>query len=193
VSWVPSAVSASPALVSSSSMLMVTITDAGAPPTVGWSSAFNSRVQASSSASWSRCTWGAFIRNLDDGAGFVFESCAAWCGERIQDRVQLSTNRVGEPALQQPHAVAALVEFQIPPVLLQLVIDRFRAVRIGSSHYRLGEPVQLRRRRGKQLLRRLDGCWVETGPGECVQGPLHNLYLGGTHHTIPLQRRQPRQ
>jgi hypothetical protein len=199
VSWVPSAVSASPALASSSCRVMVTITDAGTPPTVGWSSAFNNRAQASSSASWSRCNRGAFIRDLDHGPGFVFDRSRAGCGEWVQDGVQLGTDGVAEPALQLPHAVAALCQLQMAPVLLQLVIDRFRPVGVGGSHDSLGELVQLCQGQdgclfGEQLLSRRNGLRVEAGPGgECVYGPFHNLHLRRTDHTVTLQRGELRQ
>ena len=97
-----------------------------------------------------------------------------------------------------PHAVPALFQFKAAPVVLQLVIDGFRSVRVGSIHDRVCEPLQLRRRQddgilGEQLLRRLDRCWVEGGAGESVHSPFHNLHLLRTHHTVALQRRQLRQ
>jgi hypothetical protein len=167
VSWVPSAVLASPVLASSSCRLMVTTTDAGTPSTDGWSSALRSRAQASSSASWSRCTAG---RSSGIWPVLVFESCAVWCGEWVRDGVQLGTDGVAEPAVQLPHAVAALVEFEIAPVVSQLIVQGLCAVGVGGSDDRLGEPVQLCRGQdgclvGEQLLSRLHGLRVEAGPG----------------------------
>jgi hypothetical protein len=96
---------------------------------------------------------GAFIWDVDDGAVVVFDRGAAGCGERVHDGVQLRTDGVAEPALQPPHAVAALVEFEIAPVLLQLVIDRFGAVGVGGIYDGVGELVQLCRGAGWVLVR----------------------------------------
>jgi hypothetical protein len=61
----------------------------------------------------------AFIRDLDEVAVFVFDRAAgSWCGEWVQDGVQLGTDGVAEPAVQLPHAVPPLVEFEMAPVVL---------------------------------------------------------------------------
>ena len=65
--------------------------------------------------------------------------------ERVQDGVQLGTHSVAEFALQMPHAVPALLEFQISAVLLQLVIDGFRPVRISSIDHAERVAAQLGR------------------------------------------------
>lgn len=96
---------------------------------------------------------GTFIGDLDDVAVFVFDGAAAGCGEWVQDRVQLGTDGVGEPAVQMPPAVPALFQLHIAPVVLQLVIDGFRAVGVGSIHHRLGEPLQLSGRQEGCLFR----------------------------------------
>jgi anti-sigma factor RsiW len=118
VSWVPSAVSASPVLACSSGRVMVTITAAGTPPTVGWSSAFNNPGAGFFECIVEPLHMGAFIRNLDDVAVFVFNAAGSWCGEWVHDGVQLGTDGVAEPAVQLPHAVPPLVEFEMAPVVL---------------------------------------------------------------------------
>jgi hypothetical protein len=169
----------------------VTITAAGTPPTDGWSSALSNRAQASSSASWSPLHRRPFIRDLDEVAVFVFDRGAAGCGEWVQDGVQLGTDGVAEPAVQLPHAVPPLVEFEMAPVLLQLVIDWFGPVGIGGGDDGLGDPVQLCWGQdgclvGEQLLSRLHGLRVEAGPAECVYGPFHDLYLCRADYTVTL-------
>jgi hypothetical protein len=52
--------------------------------------------------------------------------------QRVEDRIQLGADGRSEFALQQPHAIAALFQVQIAAVLLQLVIDWFGSVGIGS-------------------------------------------------------------
>jgi len=47
-------------------------------------------------------------------------------GQGIQDGIQLCADGSAEFALQLPHAVAALLQLQMPTVLLQLIIDGFR-------------------------------------------------------------------
>ena len=64
------------------------------------------------------------VGDVDDGAVVILDRAAAGCRQRIQDRIQLGTDGVGESACQMPHAVAALLQLQIPAVLLQLIIDR---------------------------------------------------------------------
>ena len=73
---------------------------------------------------------GPFIRYLG-GIAVWSSMLRAVPGQRVQDRVQLGTDRGGESALQGPHAVAALLQLQIAAVLLQLVIDGFGPVRVG--------------------------------------------------------------
>jgi hypothetical protein len=75
---------------------------------------------------------GPLIRNCCAGSVFVFQRGGAGLGERIQDGVQLGADGGGEFACQVPHAVAALFQLHIAAVLLQLVINGFGAVRIGS-------------------------------------------------------------
>ena len=79
------------------------------------------------------------IRNRGEGAVGVLNAGVAGLGQRIQDRVQLGTENIGEPALEMPHAVAALLQFHKPAVLLQLVVNRFGPIRIGSVHHSVGE------------------------------------------------------
>ena len=81
------------------------------------------------------------IRYLDDVAVLVFHRRAARCGEWVQDGVQLGAHGVAEFAVQLPHAVPPLFEFEMAPVLLQSIIDRFGAVGIGGSDDGLGEPL----------------------------------------------------
>jgi len=62
---------------------------------------------------------GAFIRDLDEVAGFVFDRAAgSWCGEWVHDGVQLGTDGVAEPAVQLPHAVPPRCQLQMAPVVL---------------------------------------------------------------------------
>ena len=82
-------------------------------------------------------------------------------GQRIQDRIQLGTKNVGEPALEVPHAVAALLQLHIAPVLLRLVVNRFGPVGIGSVDHGVGEAAQ--------ICRVQDGCMV----GEQLFGLLY--------------------
>ncbi len=122
----------------------------------------------------------------------------AGCRQRVQDRVQLGTDSVGESACEMPHAVAALLQLHIPPVLLQSIIDRFWAVGVGSSDHSLGKAAQLRRRQdggvfGEQLLGGFDCVRVEVGPGEFVHGPFHNLHFLRGDESVALQRGQLRQ
>ena len=198
MSWLPSAVSATPALASRSSRLMVTITDAGIPPTEGWSADFSSLAQASSSASCRRCMCGRWSGIVDDGAVLIFDRRAAGFGQRVQDRVQLGTDGVAESACEMPHAVPPLLEFQISAVLLQLVIDGLRPVGVGGVDHGVGEPAQLRRRQdggvvGEQLFGGLDRFRVEVVAGEVVHGPFHNGHFLRIHRTVALQCGQPRQ
>ena len=143
MSWLPSAVSASPAFANRSSRPMVTMTDAGIPPTEGWSADFSSLAQASSRASCSRCThgrgsgiWAVFPSSVFDAAGPRFR-------EWVQDRVELGTDGVGESACEMPHAVPALLQFDIAAVLLQLIINGLRPVGVGGIDHSVGEPAQL--------------------------------------------------
>ena len=78
----------------------------------------------------------------------------------------MGTDGVGESACEVPHAVAALLQLQIPPVLLQSIIDRLGTVGVGGIDDCMGEPAQLRRRQdhgmfGEQLLSGLDRFRVE--------------------------------
>ena len=133
MSWVPSAVSASPALASRSSRPMVTITDAGIPPTRGLVGGF----EEPGAGLLQRVVQALHVRPLvgdvDDGAVFIFDRGAAGFRQRVQDRIQLGTDGVGESACEMPHAVAALLQLQIAAVVLQLVIDGLRARR-GRRH-----------------------------------------------------------
>ena len=81
--------------------------------------------------------------------------------EWIQDRIELGAENVGEPALEMPHAVAALLQFHIAAVLLGLVVDRFGPVGIGSVDHGVGEAAQ--------ICRVQDGCMV----GEQLFGVLY--------------------
>ncbi len=97
------------------------------------------------------------VGDVDDGAVVIFDRGRAGFRQRIQDRVQLGTDSVGESACQMPHAVAALLQLHIAAVVLQLVVDGLWAVGVGRSDHSLGEPAQLRRRQdggvfGEQLL-----------------------------------------
>jgi hypothetical protein len=72
------------------------------------------------------------VRNGGGSAVLVFDAAAAGSSKRIHDGFQLRTHRIGEFALQLPHAVAALLQLDAPTVLLQLIIDRFRPIGIGG-------------------------------------------------------------
>ena len=188
MSWVPSAVSANPALASRSSIPMVTITDAGIPPTEGWSADLSSLAQASSSASCSRCTWGRWSGMSTTVPSSSSIAVRAGFGQRVQDRVQLGTDGVGESACEMPHAVPALLELQVAAVLLQLVIDGLRPVGVGGIDDGVGEPPQLRRRQddgvvGEQLLGGLDRFRVEVG----------RVSLCMARSTMALSPRSPRR
>ena len=74
------------------------------------------------------------IRNLG-GLPINLHRAGAWPSQRIQHRIQLRTDSVGELAFQLPHAVAALPQLQMPPVLLQLIIDQFRTVGVDRVNY----------------------------------------------------------
>jgi hypothetical protein len=110
----------------------------------------------------------------------------------------LGTDGVGESACEVPHAVAALLQLQIPPVLLQSIIDRLGTVGVGGVDDCMGEPAQLRRRQddgvfGEQLLGSINILGLHVRPGEFVHGPLHNRDFLRTHDTLLLQRGQSRQ
>ena len=64
----------------------------------------------------------------------VFHGGAAGFAQRVQQGVQLGTHGVAESALQMPHAVAALLEFQVAAVLLPLVVHGVRG-RPGSAAF----------------------------------------------------------
>ena len=53
---------------------------------------------------------------------------------RIQDGVE-RTQSVGEFPRQVPHAVAALLQLHMPPVVLLVVVEGFGAVRVGSINH----------------------------------------------------------
>ena len=138
-------------------MPMVTITDAGIPPTRGLIGGF----EEPGAGLLQRIVESLHVRPLvgdvDDGAVLIFDRGAAGFGQRIQDGVELGTDGVGESACQMPHAVPALLQLDIAPVLLQLVVDGFGPVGVGGIDHGMGEPPQLRRRQddgvvGEQLL-----------------------------------------
>jgi hypothetical protein len=81
----------------------------------------------------------------DDGGVcvVVVDAAAARPAQRIQDGVELGTHGAGEFALQPPHAIPPLFEFEIAAVLLKLIIDRLRAVWIGGIHHLQGVAVQI--------------------------------------------------
>jgi hypothetical protein len=96
----------------------------------------------------------------------IFDRGAAGCGQGVEDRGELGTDGVAESACEMPHAVAALVEFEVAAVVLQLVIDGLRPVGVGGIDHGMGEAAQLRRRQdhgvvGEQLLSGLDCFRVE--------------------------------
>jgi hypothetical protein len=107
----------------------VTITDAGVPPTAGRSaklqqppaSIFEPVVQALPVV--------PLIRKLN-GLAINLDAARPGPGDRVQDGVQLGTDGVGEFALQLPHPIPPLPQLQMPAVLLQLLIDWPRAVRV---------------------------------------------------------------
>ena len=179
MSWLPSAVSATPALASRSSRLMVTITDAGIPPTEGWSADLRSRAQASSSASWRRCM------------------CGRWSG--ISTTVPSSSSI----AVVRGFVNGSRIAFSWAPTVLLSRPARCHmpSRRCFSSRYRRSccswsstgcgpsgsaalttawaNRLQLRRRQdggvvGEQLLGGLDRFRVEVVAGEVVHGPFHN-------------------
>ena len=84
------------------------------------------------------------IGNLDSLA-IDLHSCGAGPGQRIQHRMQLRADRIGESAVQLPHAIAALPQLHMPPVLLQLIIDRLRTIGVGSVDYPGGQQPQILR------------------------------------------------
>ena len=97
-----------------------------------------------------------------------------------------------------PHAVAAPFEFDIPPVLLELVINGLRPVGVGGVDHGVGEAAQLRRRQdggvvGEQLLGGLDRLRVQMGPAEFVHGSFDNGHFLCADGTVALQPGQPRQ
>jgi hypothetical protein len=100
----------------------VTITDAGVPPTAGRSaklqqppaSIFEPVVQALPVV--------PLIRKLN-GLAINLDAARPGPGQRVQDGMQLGTDGVGEFAPQLPHPIPALPQLQMPPVLLQLLID----------------------------------------------------------------------
>ena len=51
---------------------------------------------------------------------------------------------VGESACQVPHAIPALLQLHIAAVLLELVINRLRPIRVGGIDHSLGEAAQIR-------------------------------------------------
>ena len=100
---------------------------------------------------------------VDDGAVLIFDRAAAGFRQGVQDRIQLGTNGVAESTCEMPHAVPPLLQFEIPAVLLQLIIDGLRPVGVGGVDHGVGEPLQLRRRQdggvvGEQLFGGLDAC-----------------------------------
>ena len=83
------------------------------------------------------------VGDVDDGAVFIFDRGAAGFRQRVQDRVELGTDGVGESACQMPHAVAALLQLQVAPVVLQLIIDGFGPVGVGGIDHSVGEAAQI--------------------------------------------------
>ena len=129
MSWVPSAVSASPALAK-----QVVETDGDDhrcryPADGGLIGGFEEPGAGLLQRIVQPLHRGPLVGDVDDGAVFIFDRGAAGFGQRVQDRVQLGTDGVGESACEMPHAVAALLQFQIAAVLLQLIIDGFAARR----------------------------------------------------------------
>jgi len=108
VSWVPSTVSASPALASGSCRPMVTTTDAGTPPTDGLVVSLEEPGAGLFQRIMEPLHRRPPIRDLDDIAGLVFDAAGSRCGERVQDGVQLGTDGVGEPACARVRAAAAV-------------------------------------------------------------------------------------
>ena len=86
------------------------------------------------------------LRGLASGSRIAF----SWAAENV-----------GEPALEMPHAVAALLQLHIAAVLLGLVVNRFGPVGIGSVDHGVGEAAQ--------ICRVQDGCMV----GEQLFGLLY--------------------
>ena len=141
---------------------------------------------------------GPLVGNVDDGAVFIFDRAAAGFGQRVQDGVELGTDGVGESAGEMPHAVAALFEFEVAAVLLQLIIDRLRPVGVGGVDHGVGEAAQLRRRQddgvvGEQLLGLINVVGLHVGAGQFVHGPLHNGHLLRGDESVALQGGQSRQ
>ncbi len=100
--------------------------------------------------------------------------------------------------MQVPHAVAALLQLQMAAVLLQLVIDGFGPVRIGSIDDLERVAVQLFGSQhwcivAEQLLRGFHIVGVQPGPGQFVHGPFHNLHLLRGEGTVSLHSGQLRQ
>ena len=121
-------------------MVMVTMAEAGTPPTEGSSPLFNNLPQVSSSASCRRWVEGrssgsfvvvpsAFsmllVRGLASGSKIAFSWAAEGCGEA---------------AFEVPHAVATLFELHGAALLLVLVVYGFGAVGVGGIDDRGGEP-----------------------------------------------------
>jgi hypothetical protein len=63
----------------------------------------------------------------------------------------LGTDGAGEFAVEMPHAVPPLFQFEVAAVLLQLVIDGFRSVRVGSIHTKNWIMVEEQYFRGRSL------------------------------------------
>ena len=110
---------------------MVTISEVGVPPR-RLVLHLQQRAQASSKASWSRCPWGrssgmgvvvpsspskVVVRGLVSGSKMAF-SWAPTVVVSLPARCHMPSRRC--------------LKFQVPAVLLQLIIDGFGAVWIGS-------------------------------------------------------------
>ena len=108
------------------------ITDAGIPPTRGLVGGFEEPGAGLLQRIVQALHLRPLVGNVDDGAVLIFDRGAAGFRQRVQDRVQLGTDGVGESACEMPHAVPPLLEFEIAAVLLQLIIDRLRPVGVGG-------------------------------------------------------------
>ena len=103
----------------------------------------NNRAHASSKPSCTRCPYG---RSSGIWVGAVPSSTVLVRGLVNGFRMALSwAPRVLVSFRQVPHAVAALLQLQMPPVVLLVVVKGFGAVRVGSINHAEGVAAQLNR------------------------------------------------
>ena len=98
---------------------------------------------------------------------------------------------------QVPHAVAALLQLHMPPVVLLVVVEGFGAVRVGSINHAEGVAAQLHRAQTGAYW--VSSCSAVSTASGCKPGRVSlcmarsTICTFSTDTTPALQRGQPRQ